>query len=120
MNYTHNLSSCFCTTAASGYPTGSGSFLKAQLSGTFGVSSSGTLGSGVLHTSIYKCESLTSTSSLLFDVENLSPPEQPNSTYRILINVNDLDDPPVIGDEFIVINVGGISYVYNVSAVSIV
>lgn len=116
MNYTHNLSSCFCTTAASGYPTGSGSFLKAQLSGTVGISSSETSASGILHTTITNCQPGVQ----LFSVTDISPVNRPASTYRVLINTNDLDEPPQVGDEFAVVSINGISYVYNISAVSIV
>ena len=116
MNYTHNLSSCFCTTAASGYPTGSGSFLKAQLSGTFGVSSSDTSSSGTLHTTVTNCQPGVQ----LFNVVDISPVNRPASTYRVFINTNDVDEPPQVGDEFAAVGINGISYVYNISAVSIV
>lgn len=115
MDYTHNLSSCFCTTAVSGYPSGVGSFLKAKLTGDyFQLSSSETPASGTLHTTITNCQPGVK----LFSVIDISPPNRPASTYRVLINVNDVDEPPVVGDEFAVVGINGISYVYNISAVS--
>ena len=115
MDYTHNLSSCFCTTAVSGYPSGVGSFLKAKLTGDyFQLSSTETHASGTLHTTITNCQPGVQ----LFSVTDISPVNRPASTYRVLINVNDLDEPPQVGDEFAVVSINGISYVYNISAVS--
>ena len=117
MNYTHNLSSCFCTTAVSGYPSGVGSFLKAKLTGDyFQLSSSETSASGTLHTTIINCQPGVQ----LFSVTDISPANRPSTRYRVFINTNDLDEPPEVGDEFTAVSINGISYVYNISSVSIV
>jgi hypothetical protein len=113
MNYTHHLS-CSCTKAASGDPTSVGSMMTGKLVGDIRLYSDNTLSIGKLHTTIINCEGGTP----LFNVIDLSPSHNPNSTYRIFINTNDLDLPPRQGDEFTAVSFDGFSYVYNILAVS--
>jgi hypothetical protein len=88
--------------------------MTGKLVGDIRLYSDNTLSIGKLHTTIINCEGGTP----LFNVIDLSPSHNPNSTYRIFINTNDLDLPPRQGDEFTAVSFDGFSYVYNILAVS--
>lgn len=114
MAYTKTLE-CLCIKTGSGSLSANAGLVKAKLSGSIGISSDmEPSASGILHSFFKRC----TLSAPLFSVQDLSPGTDPNSRYRVFINTNDFHFAPEVDDTFIVES-GGTSYQYNISAVTL-
>ena len=104
---------CLCVVGGSGSLNANATVIKAKISGNVSYSSS-IESSGILHTPYERCTLFAP----LFNVQDLSPAIDPNTRYRVFVNTKDFHFAPEVNDTFIV-ECGGTSYQYNISAVTL-
>ena len=114
MEYLKSLE-CLCVKGCNGSLGGDAGVIKAKLSGSIGIRSyMEPIPSGMLHTPYQRCTKFAA----LANVDDLSPISSPNTRYRVFVDTRDFHFAPQVNDTFIVES-GGTSYKYNISAVTL-
>ena len=112
--YTTTLQACLCGNIKEGTGSLEGvGIVKAQLSGSIAIKSN-IKPSGIVHTFYERCTKFAPLTS----VQDLSPPSIPNSKYKVFVDTEEFYFAPQVNDTFIVES-GGVSYMYNISAVTL-
>ena len=113
--YSTTLQACLCGNVKEGTGSleGSVGIVKAELSGSIAVKSD-MKPSGILHTYYQKCTKF----AILPGVQDLSPLSSPNTRYRVTVDIGEFYFEPQVNDTFIVES-GGSSYMYNISAITL-
>jgi hypothetical protein len=113
--HTITLQACLCggLKEGTGYFEGSVGIVKAELSGSIGIKSD-IKSSGILHTFYSRCTKFAPLTS----VQDVSPSLNPNTKYKVFVDTEEFYFAPQVNDTFIVES-GGVSYMYNISAVTL-
>ena len=115
MPYFKDLSACIgCYPDISGYPTSSGRFAHAKLSGSMVLASDfESPASGILHTNKQQYTEYAPLNA----VEDLSSDLDPNTKYRVFVDTRDYRFAPQADDLFIVES-GGSTFTYRITSVT--